>query len=240
MLDERRYGDDEVAEIFRAAAATPQGASAGSSAVAPASGFTLAELQSIGSEAGLAPERVAQAAAALDVRRGVLLRSDLGMPVSVGRTVELPRAPTDHEWEMIVADLRETFRARGRLEARGGLREWRNGNLQAYVEPTPSGYRLRIRTTKGDAAGLNRMGGMTLVAALITLMVMFASGTLEASFFVPMMLALMGGGTLGYNALRLPGWAREREAQMEEVAARAVSLLGIPAAEPQPVPASRA
>ncbi|HEX6037767.1 hypothetical protein [Longimicrobium sp.] len=230
MLDERRYGDDEVAEIFRAAA-TPAAPAAGggSAAVAPAAGFTLAELQSIGGEAGLAPERVAQAAAALDLRRNVVVRRDLGIPVSVGRTVELPRAPMDREWEMIVADLRDTFRARGRVEVNGDLREWRNGNLHAYVEPTPAGYRLRIRTTKGDAAGTNRMGAMSLVAALVTLVIMFASGTLAESFFVPMMLALMGAGTLGYNALRLPGWASEREAQMEEVAARAVSLLSAPA-----------
>lgn len=231
MLEERTYGEDEVAEIFRAAAATPAHPTggAGSTALTPKTGFTLAELQSIGREAGLAPERVAQAAAAVDLRRGALRRSDMGMPVSVGRTVDLPRAPTDREWEMIVADLRDTFRARGRVETHGDLREWRNGNLQAFVEPTPAGYRLRIRTTKSDATGLNRMAGTALVMALVTLVMLFATGSLSESFFLPLMLSMIGGGTLAYNAVRLPGWASEREEQMEEIAVRAQTLLSRPA-----------
>lgn len=233
MLEERTYGEDEVAEIFRAAAtADAPAGGGGAAALAPAKGFTLAELQAIGGEAGLAPERVARAAAALDLRRGALRRSDLGMPVSVGRTVDLPRAPTDDEWEMIVADLRDTFRARGRLEVRGGVREWRNGNLQAFVEPTPAGHRLRIRTTKGDAAGVNRMSGILLATGLVMLVWMYATGQLLEEWFVPLFLSLMGGGALGYNALRLPGWAHEREEQMEEVAARALALLGTPAPRP--------
>jgi hypothetical protein len=51
------------------------------------------------------------------------------------------------------------------------------------------------------------------------------------------MLAV-SAAALGYNALRLPGWALEREAQMEQVAARARVLLGAaPDPEPQ-LPAS--
>lgn len=230
MLEERTYGEDEVAEIFRVAATADAPAGRGSAtALPPARGFTLAELQSIGSEAGLAPERVARAAAAVELRRGALRRSDLGMPVSVGRTVDLPRAPTDDEWEMIVADLRDTFRARGRLEVRGGVREWRNGNLHAFVEPTPAGYRLRIRTTKGDATGVNRMAGILLATGVVMLVWMYATGQLLQEWFVPLFMSMMGGGALTYNALRLPGWAHEREEQMEEVAVRTRAMLGAPA-----------
>src|ERR1700741_1755290 len=106
MPDERTYGEEEVAQIFEAAAARR---GPGSTAPVPTKGLTLAELQAIGGEVGLAPERVAEAAAALDLRRDVRRRTELGMPVGVGRTIDLPRAPTDREWEMIVADLRETF-----------------------------------------------------------------------------------------------------------------------------------
>jgi hypothetical protein len=224
MPDERMFREEEIAEIFEAAATARAGE--GSTALASREGFTLAELQAIGVEVGLAPERIAQAAAAVEVRRGALRRSDLGMPVSVGRTVDLPRAPTDREWEMLVAELRETFRARGRVGSRGEVREWTNGNLHAYVEPTPDGHRLRLGTTKGDAVGLNRMGTTVLVIAVVMLLFLFVTGALSESVFLPMMLSAMGGAALTYNALRLPGWALEREAQMERIAARARVLLG--------------
>src|SRR4051812_20906351 len=120
MPDERKYRDEEVAEIFEVAAAARR--DAGPNALSPAGGMTLAELQAIGGEVGLAPERIAEAAAALDLRRDAFRRNDFGMPVAVRRTVDLPRAPTDREWEMLVAELRETFNTRGREGSRGGIR----------------------------------------------------------------------------------------------------------------------
>jgi hypothetical protein len=229
MPDERTYREDEVAEIFEAAARPVPG----STALSRAEGFTLAELQSIGGEAGLAPERIAQAAAAVELRRGAVRRANLGMPVSVGQTVDLPRAPTDREWEMIVADLRETFGAKGRVGSRSDVREWANGNLHAYVEPTPTGYRLRLGTTKRDAMALNRTGAVGLVMALVWVMVFLLRDGLSDTVFVPLLISAMGGAALAYNAIRLPGWALEREAQMEGIAARTRSLLGAaPAREP--------
>jgi hypothetical protein len=221
MPDERTYREEEVAEIFEAAARPLPG----STALTRAEGFTLAELQAIGGEAGLSPERIAQAAAAVELRRGAVRRADLGMPVSVGRTMDLPRAPTDLEWEMIVADLRETFGAKGREGSRGDVREWTNSNLHAYIEPTPTGYRLRLKTTKADAVGLNRMGAMGLIMALLWLVVFSLRDGLSDTLFIPMMMSAMGGVALAYNALRLPGWALEREQQMEAIAVRTRSLL---------------
>jgi hypothetical protein len=228
MPDERTYGEEEVAEIFRVAAET-RGATGGT-ALEPVTGFTLAELQSIGGEVGLAPERVAQAAAAVDLRRGAVRRRELGMPVSVGRVVDLPRAPTDLEWEMLVADLRDTFGAKGRVGSRGEVREWNNGNLQAFVEPTPNGHRLRLKTTKGNAIALNRMGAAGLAVALVTLMLLLLTGALPQEMLGPLVLSLMGGGALAANALSLPGWAQRRESQMEAIAVRARTLLGAPPA----------
>ena len=231
MTNERTYGEEEVAAIFKAAAAQR---GTGSSALATTDGFTLAELQAIGSEVGLAPERVAEAAAAVDMRRGALVRRDIGMPVSVGQSVDLPRAPTDREWEMIVADLRETFGARGRVGSRGEVREWTNGNLHAFVEPTPTGHRLRLGTTKGNALASNRAAGAALAMAVVWLMVLAVSGGLPEAIFLPLVFVLMGSGALTWNALRLPGWAQEREAQMEGVAARARTLLAGPPAPSAP------
>jgi hypothetical protein len=219
MPDERTYDEDEVAQIFEVAARK------GAGPRVPAEGMTLAELQSIGSEVGLPPERIAEAATALELRRDATRATDFGLPVSVRRSVELPRAPTDREWEMLVADLRETFNARGREKSSGGIREWTNGNLHAYVEPTATGHRLRLGTTKGSATPSNRLGAVSLVVALVAFVMLFMAGQLPGEIMIPLIFAALGGGALTYNALSLPAWAREREEQMELVAARARALL---------------
>lgn len=235
MTDPRRYGQEEIAEII-GIAATPRDSPPRAPRPAPAEGVTLAELQEIGREVGVAPERVAEAAGALELRRGALpRRTSLGMPVAVGRTVELLRAPTDREWAMLVAELRDTFGAQGKDSSRGELRSWSNGNLRASVEPTETGYRLRMTTRKGDAAGLNGFGIAMLGVALLLTLLLVARGRLEEAALVPMLVGLLGAASVGGNALRLPGWAAEREAQMERVAARARALIRA-APEPAPLP----
>ncbi|MEW5926361.1 MAG: hypothetical protein AB1941_02625 [Gemmatimonadota bacterium] len=229
MTEERRYRDDEIAEIFEAAATAHD---PGQRSLAPADGLTLTELQAIGREVGLAPERIADAATAINRRRSTLpRRTDLGMPVSVSRSVDLPRAPTDREWSLLVAEMRETFNARGKDRSSGDLREWAVGNLHAYVEPTEDGYRFRLRTTKGNALALNRVGVAGMVMGLIMLVVLFLQGALAQELFLPALLGLMGAAAVASNAVRLPGWAQEREQQMEFIAARAVALI-----RPVPVP----
>ena len=228
MTDERRYGEDEVAEIFEAAA-NPRGPGR---ALSSASGFSLAELQAIGGEAGIAPERIAHAAAALELRRGVApRRTHLGMPVSVGRVVDLPRAPTDREWELLLAELRETFGAHGKDRSQGGLRAWTNSNLHAYVEPTETGHRLRLGTVKSNGIVLGRLGLAALLTALVMLVFLLAGGEVGDAMIMSTLFAAVGAAALGSNALRLPRWADEREAQMEHIATRARTLIR---ADPEP------
>jgi len=223
MTDERRYADEEVAEIFEAAASAR---GSGGRALSSAGGLSLGELQVIGGEVGIAPERIAHAAAALDLRRGTPpRRTQLGMPVSVGRIVDLPRAPTDREWELLVADLRETFGAHGKDGSQGGLRSWRNGNLHAYVEPTDTGHRLRLGTVKSNGIAVGRAGIAALLMALLMLVFLLLSGERLDDAVMVMLFAAFGAAALGANALRLPRWADEREEQMERIAARAQSLL---------------
>ncbi len=224
MTDERRYDDDEVAAIFETASAPP---ALRRSEAPPAEGLTLAELQEIGREVGIPPERIAAAASSLAVRpTPVPRRRDLGMPISAGRIVELPRALTDREWALLVADLRETFRARGNDSSRGDVRQWTNGNLHAYVEPTRSGYRLRLGTVKGDAMGLNRLAGLGVVGGIITAVAPMLAGAPVGDMSVGIMLGGMGLGGFLLNALRLPRWAREREEQMDHIAERVRALIG--------------
>jgi len=224
MANERRYRDDEIKEILELATS---GIEDGRSAVSDEAGLTLAELQEVGLEVGVEPGRIAAAALALGTRRGVVPRgTSLGMPISVGRVVELPRAVTDREWDLLVAELRETFGARGQIASRGGVREWSNGNLHAILEPSETGHRLRLRTQKGGAEALNRMGVAGLVAGLILLTMFLTTGPspqrLEA---IMMLLVGLGGGALVSNMISLPRWAREREGQMEYLAGRVETLL---------------
>ena len=249
-MSEQRYSDEEVRKIFDLAASTepagPEEASAPSERSTD-EGFTLAELQDIGREAGLEPDRIAKAAAALRSRPGVGVSAAVsmprqtawGMPVAVGRIVELPRAPTDREWEMLVAELRNTFQARGRARSDGGLREWVNGNLVAAVDPSETGYRLRMSTLKGNAMLLNVAGVGSLAMALWTAM-RGGSGPIgtDADASAVMMFALIGIVALVVNYVRMPRWADTREQQMEHVAGRITDIMSS-AALPEGSRASR-
>lgn len=216
-MTERRFDEDEVAEIFARAARADGAVRA---PLARSEGMTLAEVQAIGREAGIEPDRVAEAARSLsrvDERTASHL---LGMTVGVGRTVELDRRLSDEEWERLVVRLRETFDARGNLRAHGSLREWTNGNLQALLEPTPTGSRLRLRTVHGTARGLI-LGGAAMVALTGVIAVITAAtvGPTNPEAYMGLVGPGVGGGVLvGFGLLRLSGWARTRRQQMDDLA----------------------
>lgn len=222
MESKRRYGEGEVREVFARAAeedrASPPARVEG--------GLTLEELQAVGLEVGLSAERIAVAAADLEaLPRTLPRRKLLGIPISAGRVVDLPRELTDREWQFLVAELRATFDAKGEVGAEGGIREWSNGNLHAVLEQTESGHRLRLGTRKGDALETTILGVMFAVMSVIVAFVMVADGRTGAALMVPALMGLGGGGVLVANALRLPRWAGERERQMDQVAAWTQNLL---------------
>ena len=237
MANERKYREDEVSEIFTLATSA---GTASLPALPDQEGLTLEELQEVGREVGLAPERVAAAAATLDTRSETRpRRTTLGVPVSVGRVVELPRAATDREWQVLVTALRETFGAKGRVASHGEIREWTNGNLHAFLEPTEVGHRLRLGTRKTGATAVTAIGASGLVFGLLLLVTSgLDTATFGATFavLVPALFALAGGGTLARHFLRLRRWADERERQMEHIADRACALLQAPRRETDPAP----
>ena len=152
-MTERRYGEDEVREIFSLATT---GDARDPSLPAEAGGLTLDELQRIAEQVGIEPARVAHAAARLDARgTPAPVRRSFGLPIGVSRVVDLPRAPTDREWELLVSQFRTTFETQGETTTTGGLREWSIGRLHISVEPTERGEQLRLTTLKEDALILN-------------------------------------------------------------------------------------
>src|SRR5688572_7863366 len=92
MPEDRRYDESEIRRIFeRATQETSQ------SAPNVPSGLTLSELKTIGSEIGISPQRIIDAATSLEP--AVQKRQGLArLPVGVKRVFGLPRPPSDREW----------------------------------------------------------------------------------------------------------------------------------------------
>jgi hypothetical protein len=221
-MTERHYNDEEVAEIFRAAAA---GSESTAQPGGPSEGLTLRDLQAIAREVDIAPEAISRAAESLDRPRvpAAAQQTFLGFPIAVERTVALQRRLTDAEWELLVVELRQVFRARGTVRAQGSLREWSNGNLQALLEPTPTGHQLRISTVKGSARASVAVGAVTLGMSAVVGVMVAANGALSGA--VPQMAALaaLGVAFVANGALRLPSWARQRGRQMDGIIERVVA-----------------
>lgn len=223
-MADRRYNDDEIAEIFRKASEGPQGTSLQR---AGEDGLTLAQLQDIGREVGIAPEAVDRAARSLDVRPRAGSRTFLGLPIGVQRTVELGRRLSEEEWERLVVELREVFAARGTVSGSGSFRQWTNGNLQALLEPTATGQRLRMLTTKGSA-GMSIVVGAAMMSMGIGAMIT-AGGV---GHLPDLLMSLFGAGYIANTVLRLPRWARLRGSQMEAITSRlALEAAALPATE---------
>jgi hypothetical protein len=218
-MTERRYTEQEVAAIFEQATEAQQ---TSRKRLPPGEGLTLSDLQEIGRDVGIPPELIERAAKSVALPMRSASRTFLGLPIGVGRTVELDRRLSEEDWERLVVDLRETFDARGTLRYDGPFRQWTNGNLQALLEPTATGHRLRLKTLKGDARAMMAGGVAVLAGGVASLIAMVVSGGAADMGALSSMglLSVMGLGMFGSGALRLPRWARLREAQMEAVAAR--------------------
>jgi len=214
-MTERRFSDEEVAAIFQRATEAQQNPER---RLPSGEGLTLAELQDIGRQVGIAPELVVHAAASLVQVGSSTSRKFLGLPIGVGRTIELDRQLSQDEWERLVVDLRETFDARGTTRQEGSFRQWTNGNLQVLVEPTANGQRIRLNTVKADARAWMRGGLVTLAGAAATAIAAVAGA--HPYFKLAVEIAVIGAGQFAIGAILLPGWARLRRRQMEEISGR--------------------
>jgi hypothetical protein len=236
MAPERRYDEGEAREIFAIAAHEDSAAATPGSGVG---GFTLAELQEIGGEAGIHPDRVAEAAGVV-AARGTPLPEErsLGMEVSVGQLVPLPRRPTEAEWDTLVSELRDIFAAPGEVRAQGGAREWSNGALRVFLERTAEGHQLRLTTVNRRFQSLNRLGAMLAVSGLVLIAglgpIFLADGVtlseLLGALLPSLLVAGAGVGLVAFSALSLPKWVRERREQFERIGDRARGLLAGPPA----------
>lgn len=224
MSHDRRFDEREIAAIFERAGLR-QEAERNSNA---GEGLTLAQLQEIAHDVGLDAAHVT--AAARDVAAGTLApatrRAWFGLPVGVARTIEFDRPVSDDQWSALVITLRQTFEARGRVISDGPFREWSNGNLRAFLEPTSTGHRLRLSTRKGNAKASVLIGASYLgLAALFSLLGALGAISPRAAVLAPLLLGVIGVVTLGSTVFALPRWAALRGRQMDAIAARATELV---------------
>jgi hypothetical protein len=225
MSKERRYQDHEIREILDLAIGQEEGPA---QSLPAADGMTLLELQEVGREVGLPSDRITQAVAVFEGRGELVPRSTtLGLPTSVGRVVPLPRNPSEREWELLIAELRTTFGGKGEAASHGGFREWSHGNLHAFVEPTETGYRLRLVDANSAFVGI-AFGGFFLAFALMLVAAILGKDAPGAALIFPAFFGLLGGGLAVGSARVLPKWARKQEKRMEHIARHAVSLLALP------------
>ena len=218
-MTERRYNEAEVAAIFeRATEARSSGAQLNSAT----DGMTLVQLQEIGAEVGISADSIASAANTVDQPSPVAQRKILGLPLSAARTVRLDRTLTDIEWERLVAELRETFNAPGKLTSHGSLRQWTNGNLQVLLEPTATGQRIRLQSTKADAPALMFSGfGMVGASAVMMIMALVAGAITDKGMWAATgFLGAIGVTMFVSTARRLASWAHTRQQQFDAIAAR--------------------
>ena len=232
MNSERRYTEDEVGKILDLAteADSARGPGAGGSM-----GLTLRELHEIGQEVGIPEEVITRAATSLDrpEPKPAATETFLGQTIGVGRTVDLPRPLTDQDWNRLVIDLRETFDAKGQIRDEGSFRQWTNSNLQALLEPTETGQRLRLRTVKGNARSSQGMGiafmlggvGMGIASAV----------WLTDPSMIPM-FGVMGAAFFFGSRLTVPPWARKRAQQFEDIIARLIHRIDTPEIESGDLP----
>lgn len=217
MPKEHRYTDTEVAQILEHASAAQVALHR-----EPQSGLTLAQVQEIAGEVGIAPEVVARAAAG--IRAGTFapaeVQSFAGLPIGVARTVELEREVSDEEWEQLVATLRMTFNAHGKVRTDGRTRRWSNGNLQAIVEPGEHGHRLRLSTVKGNAKSLLGFGATVLTGSAALLAASITGGAEPLPVLAPVLGVLLGTGTIAGTIASVRDWSRRRAEQMKQIAER--------------------
>lgn len=218
MSKERRYTEQEIASIFKQASEDQQAAAH----LAAHEGLTLSEMEAIGRDAGIRPEFIARAAAAMNKKVAAPAPDKaLGLPVSVSRIVDVAGEFTDASWQQLVTDLHDVFGVTGRVSQNGAMRIWEHDRMEVTVEPSGNGYRIRMRSMH-DLYMSGLYGGlMLLVMGLFFLLVVASKGDLlTAKGIFVSMFSVVGTGAMGLSATRLRHWRKTQEKNMDTIVSR--------------------
>lgn len=149
---------------------------------------------------------------------GALARLDATrrLPLTVAAATPLAGPLSDAQWDELVGRLRATFNATGTVQQTGGLRTWRNGNLQAHVEPVGDGWQLRLFTRSGQYSQGGMIGSWAGIGGGLLALI----GQPEGGIF----MAGAGLAALMWSVVGSRGWARRRTAQFDALTAWARGL----------------
>lgn len=215
----RTYSQDEVREIIRRAAETTAERERLQS---DDSGLSINDLADLATATGIDPQIMIDAARSLDREvEETFEKRLLGVKISAAHAIRVEGSFSEADWQALVADLRSTFEAKGKLNQTSGLREWSNGNLHVLVEPAGGDTIIRMRTVNGGAQRMGAAGMAMTFAMVIMMMSAFPEARSTGDLFGTVMLvfaALFGAGALLVTRIR--GWSRTRQAQMEALGRR--------------------
>lgn len=194
MDSSTRFDDDQIRRILTRAAERQEQADRALPAAEDGSragdhpGLTLAELQSVAQEVGIAPAHVQAAARDLKLRPAPSPERYrlIGIPTHTTDHRVVPGHPGDREWEAIVEALREEFRVPGTTSSFGDIREWWSSSVS-----TAGGIRLRLEPGDDGSAITLRRSNLNLSQTTTALSWTF--GGLAA--FTALMIAINGGGS---------------------------------------------
>jgi hypothetical protein len=247
-MAERHYDEDEIREIL--ARATELGPDTGAThrpgLPSPGShgsrGLTLAELEDVGSEAGIPPARIAEAAAELELARSLApaSKTHMGVSLTAGHVVGLPRMLAEDEWDRFVVRLRDTFGETGTVRTEGSLQTWSNGGLKVLLEPLSDGARLRFQSLDNTSKGYVDAGVATgisagLLGGALAILAPLSGKPIPLGFlgFI-LALGVAGGGMWAYGRSRAAASMPAREAQFKALGAEARRIAAADADPPAP------
>ncbi|NJD10479.1 MAG: hypothetical protein FIB01_08625, partial [Gemmatimonadetes bacterium] len=152
---ERRYTDQEFAAIIEAAAAQPAGAAR---ALPARSGLTLAELQAIAAEVGVAPDAVARVARLLPLQPASEAARLAGGPATVQLEFALETAADEDAANRAVAAIRRIVAQQGTMQRTGSVVEWRSdpgtSTLAVNITTAENGTRVSLLLDRRGTAAL--------------------------------------------------------------------------------------
>jgi len=186
--DERRYGDDEVAQIL--SRAVQPVASSALPARRPSEGITLGELEAVAAEAGIDPSRVRQAALALGEgsESGGRIPFFGPHPSHVFDRVIEGEVPRERLSDL-VGIVRRLLRVKGKVVVVGNWLEWTSDGTTIHITVKPEAGKTKIQLM-GDA-GFKLVGlfGPAALASLIALVSLGNGGELT----IGLAAAILGG-----------------------------------------------
>ncbi len=213
-----RYTDEEAALILRRAAELQhvEGQPTGTR------GFTLAELQQIAGEAGINPQRVADAAALVHGGRAHRWTRFLGAPARFCYETSVEGELPDDAWGVLLKEIRTEMRKHGQVSHLPGALEWRQnrnedlGTVEVVVTSRAGTTHIRLDADNRATAPLMLVFGAWLgLMGTMLVVEMSAPGVSE--------WVAGAGGAAGGIAAAWAGWrhsARRWEEKMSNLVAR--------------------